>query len=157
MKTMKTVPPAHQKPVQAEAPVLSRQNIVVQAPLADVWALLTEIDAWPLWQSEISRTHLAGGLAVGSSFRWKTGGAVIRSVLHTVSPMAALGWTGKTLGVSAIHNWTLLAEGDQVTVAVEESMDGLLARLFKKAFQRNLEKGMAHWLKALKSAAERKQ
>ena len=33
-------------------------------------------------------------------------------------------------------------------------MSGLLARLFKGAFNRNLAKGMAHWLDALKGAAE---
>ena len=151
---MKNTASAQHQAINTAAPLVARASISIQAPLARVWALLTGVDAWPRWNSEIGRAALQGPLAPGTAFRWKTGGAAIQSHLHTVEPMAAFGWTGKTFGMYAIHNWRLEQVGDAVVVHVEESMEGLLARLFKKGFQKNLEKGMAHWLQALKAAAE---
>lgn len=151
---MKNTTSSLQIAIHTAAPLVARDSISIQAPLARVWALLTGIDAWASWNSEIARAALQGPLAPGTAFRWKTGGAAIRSQLHTVAPMAAFGWTGKTFGMYAIHNWRLEQVGGAVVVHVEESMEGLLARLFKKSFQKNLEKGMAHWLQALKTAAE---
>jgi uncharacterized protein YndB with AHSA1/START domain len=148
---------AQQQAINPAAPLVARDSISIQAPLACVWALLTGIDAWPRWNSEIARASIQGPLAPGTAFRWKTGGAAIHSQLHTVAPMTALGWTGRTFGMYAIHNWHLAQVGDAVVVQVEESMEGLLARLFKKAFQKYLEQGMAHWLQALKAAAEASQ
>ena len=40
-------------------------------------------------------------------------------------------------------------------VLVEESMEGFIARLFKKMLSSNLEKGMQNWLALLKQECER--
>jgi len=55
----------------------------------------------------------------------------------------------------AIHNWTLKEMNGQTEVIVDESMEGFLAVLFKKSFNRNLEKGMINWLTFLKQESER--
>ncbi len=80
----------------------------------------------------------------------------IRSTLHTVNPVTEFGWTGKTFGMFAIHNWVLSGEGNVTTVEVEESMEGILASVFRKSFQQNLESGMARWLQLLKQESERR-
>lgn len=64
--------------------------------------------------------------------------------------------TGKITGVFAIHNWTLSSNGNHTTVHVEESLEGILPKLFKKQFQKNLDQGMAKSLMELKSACEKK-
>ena len=40
-------------------------------------------------------------------------------------------------------------------VIVIESMEGTLAKLLKKSFNKSLEKGMLHWLELLKAECER--
>jgi len=74
--------------------------------------------------------------------------------LHTINPEKEFGWTGKTFGMFAIHNWTLTELNGQTIVKVDESMEGFLARLFKKSFNRNLKKGMVKWLDLLKRQCE---
>lgn len=142
------------KSINQAAPVTCSKSITIHASAEKVWNVLTKIDNWVSWQSDISKSKLLGTLEAGSDFSWKTGGANIQSTLHAVEPNKAFGWTGKTFGMFAIHNWTLSETNGHTTVFVEESMEGFLARLFKKAFNNNLEKGMQKWLELLKMECE---
>jgi uncharacterized protein YndB with AHSA1/START domain len=150
---------AQNKPVMISinhnAPVACSKTIIINATPEKVWSVMTDIDRWASWQTEISNPKLHGNLAPNSTFDWKTGGAKIHSTLHTVEPYKHFGWTGKTFGMKAIHNWTLTVENGQTRVSVDESMEGFLARLLKKSFNRNLTAGMQNWLDLLKKAAER--
>ncbi len=137
------------------APVKCSRSMLINATPSKVWGVLTNISDWAKWQTEISSPSLKGALKEGTGFIWKTGGAKINSTLHTVIPNKSFGWTGKTFGMKAIHNWTITEEGGQTKVAVEESMEGLLAILLKKSFNKNLAKGMGHWLELLKTEAEK--
>ena len=118
-------------------------------------AVLTNIDNWATWQTDISKPVLNGPLQPGTTFDWKTGGVGIHSTLHTVAPNSQLGWTGKTFGMYAVHNWTLTSTDGGTLVTVDETMEGLLASVFKTAFNRNLATGMQHWLELLKAEAEK--
>lgn len=137
------------------APVKCSKSILIQASPDRVWAVLTNINDWDGWQTEISQPKLNGPLQPNSTFTWKTGGAKIHSTLHTVERNKAFGWTGKTFGMFAIHNWSLLEEHGATRVTVNESMEGFLAGLFKKSFSKNLERGMIKWLELLKSESEK--
>ncbi len=72
-----------------------------------------------------------------------------------LNPFKNFGWTGKTFGMFAIHNWTLTETNGQTIVSVDESMEGFLAKLLKKSFKKNLEKGMQNWLDLLKQECEK--
>lgn len=74
--------------------------------------------------------------------------------MHTVEAYKFLGWTGTSFGMYAVHNWTLTEKEDNTLVEVEESMEGWLARIFKKMMNKNLEKGMQTWLELLKRKCE---
>ncbi|MBD2721598.1 SRPBCC family protein [Hymenobacter armeniacus] len=137
------------------APVQTRQRLVINAAPARVWAVLTHIDGWAAWQPDIKRPHLRGPLQVGTPFSWKSSGVGIRSELHTVAPAAEFGWTGHSLGTFAIHNWTLKAVPGGTEVTVDETMEGLLARLLKGPLTRGLAQGTQQWLARLKAEAEK--
>lgn len=143
------------KSINHQAPVTCSKTILIQAPPEHVWAVLTNIDQWANWQTDIQKPRLNGPLQPNTTFDWTTGGARIHSSLHTVEPYRHFGWTGKTLGLYAIHNWILTATNSQTEVAVAESMEGFLASLFKKTFHQNLEKGMQRWLELLKAECEK--
>ena len=138
------------------APVKCSKSIIINARPEQVWAILTDINGWATWQTDITKPKLNGPVQPGTTFDWKTGGAGIHSTLHTVQPNQSLGWTGKTFGMYAIHNWTLTEVAGGTQVSVDETMEGLLASLFKGSFNKNLASGMQHWLELLKTESEKK-
>lgn len=145
----------HATPINQQAPISASKSIIIHASPERIWSLLTDIDQWSNWYTDIQRAKLKDVVGKGARFDWKSGGVTIHSTLHTVTPMQVFGWTGTTIGLRAIHNWTLVKNNDSVTVQVEESLQGLLASLFRASFQKNLETGMQKWLEALKAEVEK--
>jgi uncharacterized protein YndB with AHSA1/START domain len=143
------------KNINTHAPVKCSKSITINATSEKVWKVLTNINQWAAWQTDITKPKLNGQLKPNTTFDWKTGGAKIHSTLHTVEPFQQFGWTGTTFGMTAIHNWTLAQENGQTKVSVEESMEGFFAKLLKKSFNKNLEKGMQNWLELLKRESEK--
>lgn len=143
------------KSINDKAPVKCSKAVLIDASPRTVWNTLTNINRWPAWQAEITRAKLSGNPQPGTSFDWTTGGTKIHSLLHTVEPHQSFGWTGKVMGIYAIHNWSISVEHGKTKVSVEESMEGLLAWLLKGYFNKSLEKGMTTWLRALKNESER--
>jgi hypothetical protein len=144
------------KNINDNAPVKCSKTITINEKSERIWATMTNINNWSAWQSDISNPKLNGQLKPETTFDWKTNGAKIHSTLHTVEPNKQFGWTGKSMGVFAIHNWTLVEKEGKTVVSVDESMEGLLAKIFKKSFSKNLEKGMQTWLDLLKKECEKK-
>lgn len=141
--------------INPHAPVQSRMSVVINSNSVDVWNILTDIDRWPEWQTNIKRAKLEGALKPGAFFKWKSGGMNIRSEIHTVEPYSLFGWSGNAFGLFAIHNWKITELNKQVEVKLEESMDGLLAKLFKKMLTGSLEKTNKAWLEMLMKECER--
>jgi uncharacterized protein YndB with AHSA1/START domain len=143
------------KSINNNAPVTCSKTVTIDANQEKVWHVMTDIDKWATWQTEISNPKLNGELKPETTFDWKTGGAKIHSTLHTVEPFSQFGWTGRTFGMFAVHNWTLTGKDGKTTVKVDESMEGFFARLLKKTFSKNLEAGIQTWLDLLKKKCEK--
>ena len=142
------------KEINQNAPVKCNKSVLINATSVEVWKVLTEIDRWPLWQKEIKSAKLEGPLKAASKFLWKSGGMNIHSEIHTADPYTFFGWTGKALGLSAIHNWRIVDLQSQTEVHMEESMDGMLASLFKKRLNKQLDKNSVKWLVHLQKECE---
>jgi len=143
------------KSINNNAPVKCSKAITINASSEEVWNIITKINNWANWQTDISNPKLNGELKPNTTFDWKSGGAKIHSTLRTVEPFKNFGWTGKSFGIFAVHNWTLTKENGQIKVSVDESMEGFLAGLFKNIFNKNIEKGMQTWLDLLKNECEK--
>ncbi|WP_339916785.1 SRPBCC family protein [Yeosuana marina] len=141
--------------VNENAPVKSTGKIEIHAPIDKVWQILTSINDWPSWQSEVTQSNLKENLKQGAIFKWKAGGLSFTSQIHTVEPKTKFGWTGKTFGASAIHNWSFSFENGNTVIKVEESLQGVFPKLFKNYFQKNLDKGIQLNLEDLKCASEK--
>lgn len=90
-----------------------------------------------------------------TTFKWKSGGANILSILRTIEVNKRLSWSGKSLGILAIHTWTLKKQNGKIIVSVNESMEGFLAGLLKKSLNKKLETGIQKWLDLLKAECEK--
>ena len=143
------------KSINNNAPVMCSKTITIAASSEKVWALLTNINNWDNWQTDISKPKLNGELKPNSTFDWKSGGAKIHSTLHTVEPFQKIGWTGKTFGMFAIHNWIITEKDGNIEVSVEESLEGFFAKLLKNSFNKSLANGMQNWLDLLKKECEK--
>jgi hypothetical protein len=144
------------QPVNAKAPVRVSNSIEIKASPERVWSVLTSINNWPAWQSDITKASITEPLAKGAMFEWVSSGAKIRSTAHTVQPQHAIGWSGKSLSILAIHNWVMTTNGGTVTLYVDESMDGFLAKILKGYLNKGLEKSLGRWLALLKNESEKK-
>lgn len=141
-------------PINENAPVKAKESIQIDATPEKVWKILSDIDNWDKWNSDIKHAKLNGELKAGTTFNWNSGGNKIKSTLHTVTLFKEIGWSGKAFGSFAIHNFTLTAVNGKTELLIEESMEGLLMRLFRGFMQNTLEDGINKWLTQIKEVAE---
>lgn len=140
--------------IDTNAPVFARKGILIHAPVEKVWQIQADIENWFKWQPDVTSAKLEGTLAAGTTFRWKAKGLNIVSTLHTVKPHQQIGWTGISLGMFAVHNWTFEARGEATLVTTEESLSGWLTRLMKLFDPDFLEKSLETSLQILKTRSE---
>jgi uncharacterized protein YndB with AHSA1/START domain len=142
--------------VNREAPVVAADEIEVAASRQAVWDVLTDLESWPRWNSDVKSMSIDGPLATGTVFRWKAGPGTITSTIQDVQPPTLITWTGTTFGIKARHVYRLEPRGDGTLIHTEESYQGLVARLLRGSLQKTLERGLSDGLRSLKAEAERR-
>lgn len=138
------------------APVFSEGRIEIAAPPEAVWDLMADIHRWPSWNPDVKEVSVQGEVAEGTVFRWKAGPGTITSTLRLVDRPRALGWTGRTFGIDAIHVWRFEKRGATTIASMEESFDGLTARLFRRRLQKQLDATTNLGLQNLKATVEQR-
>src|SRR6266516_34473 len=93
-----------------EAPVRSTAEVNIDAPPQVVWDVLTRFENWPNWNPDVKSMSFPGPLAPGTEFRWKAGPGTIVSTLDRIEPPRYISWRGRTLTISAYHEWWLEPE-----------------------------------------------
>jgi uncharacterized membrane protein len=143
--------------IDTKAPLKAKKDIVIDAPVSHVWMVQSDIRNWPKWQKDVSYAELRGKLAKGTVFTWKAMGMNITSELQEVVENKIIGWSGKSIGMSAIHVWKFEKQGNKTRVITEESLSGwfpMIIKLFKPDF---LEQSLIKALETLKDQAEKKK
>ena len=140
--------------INEQAPVVGRSELELAAPPETVWDVLTAIERWPSWNPDVKSMSMQGPVAEGSVFRWKAGPGTITSTIQRVEPPRSIAWTGRTLGISAIHVYRLEPADGKTLVRTEESYEGLVARLLRGSLQKTLDRALADGLRYLKDEAE---
>jgi uncharacterized protein YndB with AHSA1/START domain len=140
--------------VNPTAPVVTRDEILIDAPLDVVWKTQTDITAWPRWRPEVSAARFDGNLAVGSVFHWEEGGLQITSTVQDFDPPRRLVWSGPAQGIDAVHVWKFTPTDHGVLVQTEESWDGEPVRAQAAILQPLLDTALRAWLTHLKHTAE---
>lgn len=143
--------------IDKNAPLSARKTCVIDVSVGTVWSLLTDIEDWPAWQSDISSAKLDGDLKVGTQFFWKAKGLNINSTIKVLNPHVQIGWTGKSLGMNAIHLWNFKKlEPSKTQVITEESLAGWFPKTIKIVDPLFLEKSLTNSLEVLKNTAEKR-
>lgn len=149
---------AHTDDVQidAGAPVITRDNILIHAPLHTIWKIQTDVQNWPTWQPNVDVVvkDTPGRLRPGSVFRWTTEGLNITSTVKQVDYGKRLAWGGPAQGITAIHAWTFTPTTDGVLVHTEESWTGDPVTANQATLQTALDNSLHNWVTNLKHQAE---
>jgi hypothetical protein len=141
--------------VNEEAPVLVKAKIEINADPETVWNIIANIEAWPQWNPDVKSARLQGEFKPGTQFLWKAGPAKITSLIQEVNPPHTLAWTGKIMGINAIHVWDIRVVNDKTIVQTEESWDGLMSPAMHDQLEEMLEKSLYSALENLKTECER--
>ena len=140
--------------VDRSAPVVLTDEIIIDAPVVEVWALHTDVSSWLSWRSDIDRAELKSPFAVGSQFEWATGGLDIASTIWQVLPNSRTVWGGPAAGIAGVHVWEFAAEGERTRVVTTESWAGPPVEQDVERARQMLGGHLATWLVDLKRAAE---
>jgi hypothetical protein len=91
--------------------------------------------------------RMEGDLAPGTSFEWKVGPGTIRSTLREVDRPRVLGWTGKTMGIPAIHVYRLEENNGQRKLYLKSHEMAFLCAFFASRSRKR-------WIRRLKADCE---
>jgi uncharacterized protein YndB with AHSA1/START domain len=141
--------------INRQAPVVAASEIEIAAPPEAFWDVLTAFERWPRWNPDVKSMTVQGDVAPGSVFRWKAGPGTITSTIRDVDPPRVIVWTGKTLGIRAVHAWQAEPEDGTTRVRSEESFEGVVVRLLRRSLQKTLDRALADGLRYLKAEVER--
>jgi uncharacterized membrane protein len=72
--------------IESDAPIKAAAEIVIQAPAEKVWSVLTAVNDWPKWQSDIKEAELFGPFESGAAFTWSIGATHVQSKIELVEP-----------------------------------------------------------------------
>jgi uncharacterized protein YndB with AHSA1/START domain len=140
----------------SSAPAFATSEIEIKASPETVWAVLTDLPAWPAWNHRVQSVIGGEPVAKGAVFKWKSGGSTIRSTIQEVERPRQIAWTQSMMTIRATQVWFLTLREGRTVVRSEESFKGLVARLFRRSLQRALEESLSGWLKDLKAEAEKR-
>lgn len=140
--------------IDSLAPVIARDEILIQASIDAVWKAQTDISAWPEWRPEVPAARLDGELAVGSVFQWEEGGLNITSTVTEIVPRRRLVWTGPAQGINAVHVWEFTPLNDAVLVRTAESWSGEPVTAQAATMKPLLDASLRKWLLHLKQRVE---
>ena len=140
--------------INTEAPVITRDQILINAPVEKIWEIQADVSGWPAWQPDVDGAESEGPLEVGSVFRWQTAGLDITSTVQEIDPPRRIVWSGPAQGISAVHVWTLEPREDGALVKTEESWEGEPVDAQVETLQGALDKSLLDWLENLKRTAE---
>ncbi|MBA2679795.1 MAG: SRPBCC family protein [Ktedonobacteraceae bacterium] len=140
--------------IDRNAPVITRGEILIAAPIETIWNVQTNIPSWPTWQPEVETASIDGPLAVGTVFHWQTGGLNITSTIQEIDPRRRIVWSGPAQGIEAVHVWTLTPVENGARVHTEESWNGEPVRSQVATMQQALDQSLKAWLENLKRTTE---
>lgn len=140
--------------IDEQAPVVGSAETQIQAPVDVVWSVLTDFNNWPKWNTGVNRIHMYGDAEVGAEFVWVGGGSRIHSRIEVLEENVRIVWSGKALGVRAIHEWRFEAVGTHTRVVTRESLDGFMVKLLKGLMRKMLNNALEQGMNLLKKEAE---
>jgi uncharacterized protein YndB with AHSA1/START domain len=132
-------------------------QVSIAAPVARVWATLTDVERMPEWTESMTRVRRLddGPLAVGSSARIEQ--PKLRPMVYTVTelvPEQTFTWAASTPGLRVVATHRLTAGDRDVTLVNVVEVTGLLAPLLPPSIRERTRRYVELEAEGLKRQAE---
>jgi Polyketide cyclase / dehydrase and lipid transport len=137
--------------IDRSAPVIALHEIDIEAPVDTVWQLHVDVNAWPIWQTDITAAHIDGALKPGVSFDWTSYGFSVTSTVYDLAERARVLWGGTSGGITGVHEWLLTETPSGVHVTTTESFAGEPVEADTPGMQTLLDASLTAWLGHLKA------
>src|SRR4051812_5484490 len=85
------------------APITATKTIEIDAPPEAAYDVIARVEDWPRWNPEVKVVEIDGEFAEGATFRWRAGGTRLVSEVQEAERGRVAAWTGRTMGVKAVH------------------------------------------------------
>lgn len=142
--------------INRAAPATAAGETQIDADPQTVFSVIADIDEWPSWNADVKSAKLDGPVRPGTVFRWRSGPSRLVSTLRVVEPPNEIAWTGKTMGIKAIHVFRFEPKDGGTLARSEESWEGLIASLLQGFSRKTVDTAIHSVLSQLKTEAERR-
>lgn len=136
-----------------DAPIIATRSTEIDAPLGNVWKILTDVSQWARWHPYLTNAVLSGPFAAGSQLTY---GGFFKHCLEIAKvidqELAML--CGTMAGYKGITRWDVSqTDSGKTRVVISECSSGfLIGTLYSNE---KLGDHLQAWLDALKQEAER--
>ena len=128
--------------IDRDAPATAEGQLQIAAPPETLWAVISDVAAWPSWNPAMKAVSIEGPLVPGTVFRWKSGSASLVSTLKVVDAPGEIGWTGVSMGIKAAHVFRFEAKDGGTSARSEESWRGMIASLLKGYSRKTMQRAI---------------
>jgi uncharacterized protein YndB with AHSA1/START domain len=138
--------------------LFAHNEILIEAPPADIWTRLISAAQWPDWYSnarDVRVAHTPASLGPGVEFQWVTFGIEVSSVVGEFAPVSRVGWFTTAAGFESYHTWLLIPLSQKSThLITEEACHGSVAQHFANFNPGQMHRGHDLWTVSLKFVCE---
>ncbi|MEJ0021984.1 MAG: SRPBCC family protein [Candidatus Doudnabacteria bacterium] len=133
-------------------PVHSYNQLFIPASAEDIWRVLTDAAAWPLWYPNAKDVKILEGqqtLNQNTKFTWRTFGLHVISEVLIFQPFTDLGWNARGFASRGFHGWKIIPQAQGCMLVTEEVQGGLGPSLLSRLVEKNLVKQHQKWLEGI--------
>jgi hypothetical protein len=110
--------------INTDGPVITRDGILISAPIQTIWDIQTDVAGRPSWQPDVGGAEGDRPLTVGSVFAGRQPVWTSRRRWRRSKPLSDRVGRSRAQGIVAVHVWTLDEQDGAVLVRTAESWEG---------------------------------
>jgi uncharacterized protein YndB with AHSA1/START domain len=127
----------------------------INASAERIWDILADVEAWPEWQgTPFVRLKTPTPIREGSVIEVGIGGVKWKLAVIQVERPSKLAWTGKAMGLKAIHEWEFKEHEGKTLAINRESVSGWTSIPLYFLTRYKVPRANKKWLADLNARAE---
>ncbi len=139
---------------RSDAPVSAHAAIDVAAEERIVWAIIADVAAWPTWNPSLRQVLSVAELEAGARFRYISALGSVSCRLAQVDAPHEFAWRGRAWTMTLQQACRIVSQAEGSHVSVDASLDGVIARVFRRRLQAWLQADLDSLLRLLRLEAE---
>jgi hypothetical protein len=139
---------------RSDAPVSAHAEVDVAAEERIVWAIIADIAAWPTWNPSVRQVSSVAELEAGARFRYISPLGSVSCRLAQVDAPREFAWRGRAWTMTLQQACRIGSHVEGSHVSIEASLNGVIARVFRRRLQTWLQDDLDSLLRLLRLEAE---